>query len=193
VQTRRIAAFLLGAWLAGCLLVMFMSLQIEGATTKILTFPVPAAEKMLNTLGRDNSSMLLHHVAQESIRMARHNWELIELGLAILLGMCLFLATQRRILPMVLGGAMFVLVIFQHFGISPELAYRGEVTDFPPGNAQLGPREKYLAMDEIFYAAEIVKLAIGGILGSYLFVFRARRSRKEIDAIDDPKYRHVNR
>ncbi len=193
MHTRRIAAFFLGAWLMGCLFVLFISMQITRATTRILTFPMPQAAKMIDSLGKDNATLLLHHTAEESIRLIRNNWELMELAIGILLGLCLFLATQRRILPMVFGGAMFFLVLFQHFGISSELAYRGEQTDFPPGNSQLGPRERYLALDEVYYIAEVMKLATGGILASYLFVFRARRSRKEIDAIDDAKYRHVNR
>ncbi|HLW76381.1 MAG TPA: hypothetical protein VKS01_05335 [Bryobacteraceae bacterium] len=193
MHTRRIAAFFLGAWIAGGLFVMLMSLNATGATSRILTSPLPPAAKMIDTLGSDNAAMLLHHAAEESIRLTRHSWENIELVLGLLLVVCLLLATQRRILPLVFCGAMLILLAFQRFGITSELAFRGEQTDFPPGNSQLGARERYLALDEVYYVTEVIKLATGGLLASYLFVFRARRSRKEIDAMDDSRIRHANR
>lgn len=177
----------------GCLFVLFVSIENTRAADRVMATPVPQAARMLAALGKDNAGLLLHHIAAEGVRTTRYNWELIEMALGLLLLACLFLATQRRILPLIFCGAMLFLVGFQHFGITPELAYRGQQTDFPPGSTEFGTRERYLMMNEIYYVSEIVKLAAGGILASYLFVFRARRSRKEVDAIDDAKYRHVDR
>ena len=92
-------------------------------------------------------------------------------------------------------GAMLVLLLFQHFGVASELAYRGRETDFPPGNASVGPIERLRALQAIYYGAELVKLIAGGILASYLFVFHTSRrgSRKEVNAVDHADHRHVNR
>ncbi len=171
----------------------FLSIQSGSAVTALLNAPVPQAAKMMEKLGSDNAALLLHHAVAEQVRDATSTWEKIELGLGLVLGGCLYLATQRKLFPLVLCGVMFVLVMFQHFGISPELSYRGLQTDFPPGNAEVGEKVRFLAMQEIYYAAEITKLIVGGILASYLFVFRTSRRRKEIDPVDNADHRHVNR
>jgi hypothetical protein len=194
VHTRRVSAFFLGAWIAGCLLMIFVSLQGTRAVIALMNSPVPQAGKMIETLGNENAGLLLHHAAAEQARSALNTWELVEILLGLILGGCLYLATQRRIFPLVLCAAMLVLVLFQHFGISPELAYRGQRIDFPPGNADVDAKLRFLALEEVYYAAEVIKLVAGGILASYLFVFRSSRRRKsEVDAVDHADHRHVDR
>jgi hypothetical protein len=179
--------------MGGCLLMVFLSIQSGRATTGLLNAPGPNAAKMIEKMGSDNVALLLHHAAAQQVRDATSTWEKVELALSVVLGGCLYLATQRRAFPLVLCGVMLVLVMFQHFGISPELAYRGLQTDFPPGNAEVGEKVRFLAMQEVFYAAEIVKLVVGGILASYLFVFRTSRRRKDVDLVDHADHRRVNR
>ena len=81
---------------------------------------------------------------------------------------------------------MLVLVLFKHFAISPELAYRGRATDFPPGSAVFGAQARVWALNQVYVGVESVKLVLGGILASYLFFFHARRqrSRKEAGVAD---------
>lgn len=196
MHTRRIATFLLGAWLAGCLIMIFMDVQGPRSAANVMGAPAPQAKAMIDALGADKASLLLHYAAHEQTRTAYFNWELIEIPLALLLMGCLYLATQKRALPMVLCGAMLILVLFQHFGVAAELAYRGRETDFPPGNNLVGPIERLRALQLVYYGCEIMKLLAGGILASYLFVFRSssrRRVRKNVDLVNDADDRHVNR
>jgi hypothetical protein len=195
VHTRRIAAFFLGAWLAGSLLMVFISTQDTRSASALVNAPMPAAKKMIDFLGPDDAVLLLRHAAAEETRRAMFVWESIEILLALILGGCLYLATQKRVFPLVLCGGMLVLVMFQHFGLAPELAYRGRETDFPPGNAAVGPIERLRALQAVYYGAELVKLIAGGILASYLFVFRSSRrsSRREINAVDHADHRRIDR
>jgi len=195
VHTRRIAAFFLGAWLAGSLAVMFLFVQDSHSTAALMTSPMPPAKRMIELLGADQATLLLRHAAAEQNRSVLFVWERVEILLALILGGCLFLGTQKRVFPIVLCGAMLVLVLFQHFGVGPELAYRGRETDFPPGNQQIGPVERLRALQLVYYGAGLTQLVAGGILASYLFVFRSsrRNTRKEINPIDHPDRRHVNR
>jgi hypothetical protein len=195
VHTRRIAAFFLGAWLAGSLVVMFLSTQDSHSAAALINSPVPAAKKMIDSLGADQAGLLLRHAAAEESRGVLFTWELAEIPLGLILGGCLFLGTQKRLFPIVLCGAMLALVLFQHFGVGAELAFRGRETDFPPGNAEVGPIERLRALQAVYYGVELVKLVAGGILASYLFVFHTSRrgSRKEVDAVDHADHRHVNR
>jgi hypothetical protein len=195
VHTRRIAAFFLGAWLAGSLVMMFLSVQDSPSAAAVINTSLPQAKKMIDSLGADQAGLLLRHAAAEETRSVLFVWERVEILLGLVLGGCLFLGTQKRAFPIVLCTAMLVLVLFQHFGVASELAYRGRETDFPPGNASVGPIERLRALQAIYYGAELVKLIAGGILASYLFVFHSSRrgSRKEVNAVDNPDHRHVNR
>ena len=193
MHTRRIAAFILGAWIAGSVFMFFIGLQNTRSVNALLNSPLPQVTKIINASGKDQAALLLRHAAGEETRAALYAWERAQFPIAIALGGFLFLGTQRRIFPLVLCGAMFVLVAFQHLGVSTELAYLGRETDFPPGNALIGPRTRLLALEEVYYAAEVIKLAAAGILSSYLFVFRTHRSRKEIHSFDQAVPRPVNR
>lgn len=195
VHTRRIATFFLGAWLAGSFIMMFLSVQGARTASTVMLSATPPAKSMLDKLGSDDANLLLRYAAAEEIRSALYNWERIEIGVGVVLIGCLYLGTQKRILPIVLCASMLVLVLFQHFGVSSELAYRGRETDFPPGNALVGPIERLRALQAVYYGTEVIKIVAGGILASYLFVFRSSRrgNRKEIHAIDHSDDRHVNR
>src|SRR5580704_6953453 len=195
MHTRRIAAFFLGAWLAGSLVVLFLSTQDSHSAAALIGSPLPQARKMIDSLGAEQAGLLLRHAAAEESRSVLFTWERAEILLAVVLGGCLFLATQKRVFPIVLCSAMLALVLFQHFGVGPELAYRGRETDFPPGNESVGPIERLRALQAVYYGVELVKLVAGGILASYLFVFHTSRrgARKEVNAVDNADHRHVNR
>jgi uncharacterized membrane protein affecting hemolysin expression len=174
---------------------IFFSAQAAHSVTALMTSPMDQAKKMIEVLGPDKTGLLLRHAAEEKIRAVQFNWERAEIPLALVLLACLYLGTQKRIFPIVLCLAMLVLVLFQHFGIAAELSFRGRETDFPPGNAQVGPVESLRALQAIYYGTEIIKLIMGGILASYLFVFRSSRrsNRKEVHSVDYSDDRHVNR
>jgi hypothetical protein len=51
---------------------------------------------------------------------------------------------------------------------------------------------RMLAMQQVYFGVEIVKLAAGVILSSYLFVFRAqRRNPRQVFGINDPDRNHA--
>jgi hypothetical protein len=187
VHTRRISTFLLGAWIGGVLFMGFITIQNVRVPRLVLAGTNPTVAQVIKKLGYDDTALLLRHAGAEETRRYSYVWEEFELFLGVMLGGCLFLGTQRRALPLALCGVMLALVLFQHVGVTPELAYRGRETDFPPGNNALGPMTRMLAMQQVYFGIEIVKLATGVILSSYLFVFRAqRRGRKPVHALDHP-------
>lgn len=170
-------------------LMAFISIQNVRVPRLVLAGTNPPVAQIIKKLGYDDTALLLRHAGAEETRRYTYVWEEVELFVGVMLGGCLFLGTQRRILPLTLCGVMVALVLFQHVAVTPELAYRGRETDFPPGNNTLGPMTRMLAMQQVYFGIEIVKLAAGVILTSYLFVFRAqRRGRKQVYAIDDPDH-----
>jgi hypothetical protein len=184
VHTRRIATFLLGGWILGCLLMAFLSVRSLEINQAVLNSPPAPVADIVKKLGYETTSEFLRHATAELTRRMIYSWEEAQIGLAFALGGCLFLATQRRIFPLVLCGLMLVLVLFQFGAISPEIAYRGRETDFPPGSTNIGTMTRLLALQQVYFGVEVVKLIAGGLLASYLFVFRTqRRSRKDRETV----------
>lgn len=175
------------------LFMAFITIQSVRVPRLVMAGTNPPVAQMIKKLGYEETALLLRHAGAEQTRRYSHAWEEVELFIGVMLGGCLFLGTQRRILPLTLCGVMLALVVFQHVAVTPELAYRGRETDFPPGNTALGPMTRMLAMQQVYFGVEIVKLGTSVILASYLFVFRAqRRSRKQVHAVDDPNHSHVD-
>jgi hypothetical protein len=193
MHTRRVATFLLGVWIGCSLFMDFLTLENLRAADWVIAGSTAPAAKRLKMLSQDDANLLLRYQGAEMNRRYTYDWEAMEIALGLALGLCAFLGTQKRWFPLVLCGVMLIIVLFQHLAITPELAYRGRETDFPPGNTAFGPQSRVWTMQEIFGVVEALKLVIGGLLASYLFVFRSgRRIRQKIDAVDHPDHSHVD-
>ena len=186
------AAFILGIWL-GCSIFMALlgpeNLKMPG---RIMLAPSDQAAQVMKKLGTEESRLLLRYFAAEQNRRYSYIWEESEIGLAVALGLCLFLGTQKRIFPLVCCGLMLMLVLFEHFAIGPELLYRGREADFPPGAATFGTQARLWALDEVYVFVEGAKMLLGGILVSYLFIFRTRRTRKLAPSMEQADHTHAN-
>jgi hypothetical protein len=193
MHTRRMATFLLGAWL-GCS--VFMALLVAEnlrSPDLILAAPPAPASRLVDKLGKEDASLLLSFQAAEQNRSYLTGWEAAQFVLGLSLAAFLFLGTQRRALPLILCGAMIALVAAEHFVISPELVSSGRETDFPPGNRIFQKQARVWTIQQAYIGLEGTKLLIGGVLASYLFVFRARRrSGKQVQAVDHPNHSHVD-
>jgi hypothetical protein len=162
-------------------------------TASLLSTPSDQAAEMIKKTGpQQNVQILMRYQAAEQNRRYSDIWEEAQFGLALVLGGCLFLGTQRRIFPLVFCGLMLLMVTFEHLGVGPELAYRGREADFPPGDATTGVLIRVYALDQVYAWVEGTKLVLGTLLSGYLFIFRARRTRKQINAIDFPQHSHMD-
>ncbi|MGA3203852.1 MAG: hypothetical protein ABSF12_15300 [Bryobacteraceae bacterium] len=195
MHTRRVATFLLGAWLGCSLFMTLVALQNVHSSDLVLTSPVGPVGNMIKALGQDQIMLLLRHHAAEQTRSLYSIWEQAQVGLGVALGICLYFATQKRILSLVLCGVMLAVVLFQLWAITPELSYRGREMDFSPGSATNTAMVRTLLLYQVMVVSEGLKLVVGGILASYLFVFRTSRkrsSRREVDTIDHADHSHVD-
>jgi hypothetical protein len=188
MHTRRMAAFLLGCWLGCSLLMILIQLENLSFTRSLLSAPSNQAAEFMKQAGpQQNAELLMRYQAAEQNRSYSYIWEEAQFVLAVSLGCCLFLGTQKRIFPLVVCGMMLLLVVFEHAGITPELAFRGRAADFPPGSTAYSVQVRVWQFDQIYAGVEGTKLLLGVLLAGYLFIFRARRTRKQISAIDSPQ------
>lgn len=169
----------------------FVSVQNLRTPSLVMTSPPEPVAKLIQQLGWEQVAALLRHAAAEQTRHYTSMWIEAQLPLGLLLLGCLTLATQKRIMPLALCGMMLLIVLFQ-FRVTPELMYQGRETDFPPGSTAVGSVTRFWALQQVYFGAEIVKLLCGGVLASYLFVFRTSR-RKEGSAKDTGRRRHMVR
>jgi hypothetical protein len=172
-----------------------VALQNVHSSDLVLTSPVGPVGNMIKALGQDQIMLLLRHHAAEQTRSLYSIWEQAQVGLGVALGICLYFATQKRILSLVLCGVMLAVVLFQLWAITPELSYRGREMDFSPGSATNTAMVRTLLLYQVMVVSEGLKLVVGGILASYLFVFRTSRkrsSRREVDTIDHADHSHVD-
>ena len=192
MHARRIATFLLGVWLGCSGFMAYLVMENLRSAGRVMASASEPASQLFEKLGPEDAALLLRYQAAEQTRAYLFTWEWAQLVLAAALLLCLFLATEKRSVSLVLCGAMLVLLGFEHFALNPELAYRGRAADFPPGNRTFGTQTRLWALEQVYLSVEGTKLLIGGVLASYLFVFRARRVRKKIDAVNDPDHSHVD-
>lgn len=192
MHTRRMATFVLGIWIGCSVLVGIVAVENVRSPGTILGAPSEQASQILKKLTPEESRLLLRYQASEQNRRYLYLWEVAEIGLGLTLAGCLFFGTQRRIFPQAMCGLMLLLVAFEHFAITPEMNYRGREADFPPGSGSYGTQLRVLALDEVYIIMEGAKLLIGGILVSYLFVFRSKRRVRKTDLIDQPDHSHAD-
>lgn len=192
VHTRRVATFLLGAWLGGSLMMILIQTANVHFTTSLLATPSDQATAfMKHSPAQPDMALAMKYQASEQNRRYQDIWEDVQFGLAIILAATLFLGTQRRIFPMVICGLMLVMLIFEHVGVTPELAFRGRETDFPPGNAAVDPLVRMYALGQVYAWVEGFKLILGILLAGYLFIFRTRRVRKSAEPVDQPRHSQI--
>jgi hypothetical protein len=174
----------------------FVVLENLNSGTMMMSSAPPAMAAMIRTLGQDQMIQLLHHQAAEQNRNIMYIWEQAQIVLGLVLGGCLYFATQKRLLSLVLCGIMLLLVLFQFWAVTPEMSYRGRETDFLAAGSTSGSVVRTLLLYQMLVVTEGLKMVVGGILASYLFVFRisrTRRSRQETDLADQPDHSHINR
>jgi len=194
MHTRRLATFLLGTWIGCGALMALLVVENLRSATQLMAAPSAPAAKLIEKLGTEDASLLLSYHAAEQSRNYLFVWEIAQFALAVVLGICLFLGTQKKILPLAFCAGMLLLVLFQHFAVTPELAFRGREADFPPGNTAFGTRTRVLLLAQIYAGAEALKLVIGAILTVYLLLFRGAKRSRSRSAIDlaDPSIHSTN-
>jgi len=189
----RISAFLLGALLLGGLFLAFAATRNFRAVDAVLHSPPPEASKMVQTLGPQNARQLLRYLAGEENRSYFEIWEFAQLLLGALLTGFLLFGVENRLLAS-LAGAMFILTLFQHFKITPEILWMGRSIDFLPNSAESQVRDQFWKLHGIYSGIEVVKMLLAVLVAGFLFPLRRRRvqRRVEADAVDHARHRSVN-
>jgi hypothetical protein len=186
MHATRIVTFLLGGWI-------FCTLAVDAAAylnlklpERVMANPPPQAQKIFTDYGAPEAALLLRHFAAEGNRYFFGRWERVEILLGLLLIPIVFTATDRKLVPTLLAGFMLMIALFQYFAITPETAYRGRETDFPPGRGNFRAEERVWLLEEIYIGTEAALVLVGGVLTFYVASYKSRR---RLRAGEDPALR----
>src|SRR5271169_5419274 len=134
MHRHRVAAFLAGCLILGSLFMIFVATENFGTVDRVLAAPPHEATQMFQTLGPDSARLLLRYLAGEENRLFFTSWELAEITLGALLTAIVLFMIHSRLLAG-LTGAMLILVLFQHFRVTPQMIALGRLVDFGGGSA----------------------------------------------------------
>ena len=183
MHTRRIAGFLLGAWMMGSVLLAFIENENLFGVDEILKAPPSEAAKTLQAIGPDQARLLFRFQAAEENRAASEAWEWTQLALGAALLLVTFIGTRANRYAMIFAGGMLVAAIFQRFLVTPEIEWVGRALDFAPAGAAAAQRERLSVVTGAYWAVEILKFLLGLSLAAYLFIYKTRmRTQLDSDA-----------
>jgi hypothetical protein len=168
----RIAAFLSGCLILGSLFMIFVATQNFQTVDRVLASPPQEAAQMFQTLGHDNSRLLLRYLAGEENRLFFVTWELALIGLGIVLTAILLFAIRSGLAAGLAGGVV-IIAAFQHFGVTPEMISYGRLIDFGAG-AGSAAYNQFWRLHGLYGALEVVKLVMVLVVAGYLLLGRMK-------------------
>lgn len=188
MHIRRLVTLLLGAWLAGSLFMIAVAAGNSGAVDRLLESPAPPAEQYIKLLGGSSAGTFLRYLASEQSRHYYQQWELAQLGIGLALVIALGLPTRGNRVISGISLALVLIVVVEHFLITPHLTTAGRAIDFVPPEAPSLERLKFWRFSDAYGWLEAAKVALILGLSARLLVVRSRRRsrlRRDVDVIDN--------
>jgi hypothetical protein len=195
MHARRLACVLLGAWLAGGLFMTLVATENFQSVDRLLAKPSPAAQIEIKALGPALARQLLRYQVAEQNRWYFEFWEIVQLFLGALVFFFLLFGTPEGKFALSLALAMIAMVLVQRFLLTPEIIALGRLLDFAP-DIPSGDRNKFRVLHATYMIVEMIKWGLGFVLTVRLVARRHSRSGdswKELDMVDEPNYRHIDR
>lgn len=191
MHIRRVAAFLIGAWLLGSLAMFFVATQNFQGVTRVLDVPSQKAKTRIEKLGADDARFLLRYQVSELNRQYFDAWERVQLLLGAIL-VALTLRGSQKLSILAIPVAMLLMVAVAHWLLTPEITRLGRLMDFVPDARQTPDGQVFWRYHQIYSAMDVLKFLLGLYLAFTLLVRRRRRrifSKKvspQVDVIHNP-------
>ena len=177
----RFAAFLLGAWLAGCLFMDMVATQNFRSVDRLLAAPTPQlAERVQAMGGHDAARILLRHQVAEQNRWYFETWEQVQIALGAALFLVLLFGAVADRWMLFFTLLMLSIVLVAHFFLTPGITRLGRTIDFAPPGTSSGDRTRFWILHGAYSASELIKLGVGIVLA--VLLLRRRRSPEAASA-----------
>ena len=176
---RRFACFLLGAWLACGLFMAMVATQNFRSVDRLLAKPSAPAAGQLHKLGPAARSLLRYQVSEQN-RWYFETWEMVQVGVGIVLLLVLLFGSNETNFTLLLAALMLLIVLAQRFALTPHIVALGRVIDFVPADQPSPERSRFWLLHSTYSSLELVKWALGLLLTSRL-LFRRTRKPGDVD------------
>lgn len=178
MHTRRLGAFLIGAWLIGSVLVWLTQSQTVMTVDRLLTSPPAQAAGQLETMGSDASRQMLRHVAMQVNRRVGETWEVVQLGLGAALLASSILTPHRSRITIGCAALMMALSATMAFYLTPRMNELGRTLDFVSPAAAPEERAALNNLEVWYKTAEVLKTMLALVVSiRLLFDFYEFRSK----------------
>jgi hypothetical protein len=180
MRPRRILAALLGAWLAGSIVMVVVATHNLRSVDTLLQGMIGRNAASV-AFGRDQARMLLRYHAAELNRDYFTWWEWAQIGLGVaVLGIFVGVRSNGQPWHVVLAIAVLLIVIAERFVLTPEIIDLGRRIDFIPADSWPPERAAFWNLHRLYSGIELAKMAaIAVIAGS---VIRGREHRRRLAA-----------
>ena len=158
---------------------IFVATQNFGTVDRVLAAPPQEAAQMFQTLGPENARLLLRYLAGEENRLFFTSWELVQIALGVLLTAILLLTVKNRLLAG-MTGAMLIIVLFQHFRVTPEMTALGRLIDFGAGSGSAADSQ-FWRLHGLYGVLEVVKLVLLFVVAAILLFGRRAKTPEPVE------------
>jgi hypothetical protein len=172
MHTRRVGAFLIGAWLMGSLLIAFVSSQSYANVDRFFATPPAQVSQELDDIGPDVMRQILRFQASQHDRHISETWLMAQLGLGCaLLVTSVFTGHRSRIV--IVGSALMTLfVAVMYFYLTPIMNALARSYDFLPASAPTPERQNFNHFAVWNRILEIFKAVLGLLVAARLLLDR---------------------
>lgn len=179
----RIAALLLGAWLAGTVMMLFFGAESFSLENDIHASIPAAASKAVPPA---TLRAIVHHVIGEENRSLFQSWELVQIPLGIVLTLVLFLGVRSRLMA-ALAFATLAIGFAAHIIITPDLTWLSRSMEAVPGVVDPRQRKQFWSLHTMYITLVVSQIVIGGVVAALLVRMRRRSQRKDdVDVSRNP-------
>jgi hypothetical protein len=193
MQYRRVVCLILGLWLGGSLVMAWFGARSFQTPERLLNESNPGFILQTRPMGHAATRAVLRHAVADQNRWLFQSWELMQIGIGVLLFTYLLFGTMEGKFTLLLSLLMLILVAVQRIAISPTLGSLGNTLDYMSADTVVSERAKFWMLHSAYIGVELGKLGLGLIVCALVL----RRSRSvdplnQFDMIDKANHRHVN-
>jgi len=212
MNSRRLCAFLLGAWLLGSVFAALVAVRSFALADRILASPPKELAGGVRQLGSEIARQLLRFQAAELNRTMFGQWQLVQLLLAAVLTGVAVASFRHSQFFVGATVAMLLIVLTQIAVLTPSMNRWQRAFEFAAPKAAVYERSAFAQYHGFFAAGEVLKIGLGiGLAGLLLFERsgkkasgsscagasthrrRRRTGRDKVKAIDNADDGHIDR
>jgi hypothetical protein len=168
MHIRRLAAFLLGAWLSCSVFLVLIAAHNLSATDRLVSAPPTSAATSVEILGETAAHTFLRIEAAELNRFYYETWEWTQLALGVILLAILIASSSGRRSGALLCFLMLLFVVAMHFVLTPQVARQGRLVEVIPPDHPSPERQQLWTYNTVYSVLESLKCLFGLMLLSSL-------------------------